>query len=135
MEAINMTYKVNEICGKGTYMMISVNDLLPNRFLPRDESDLSIDSLKDSIESFGIIEPLIVHKVGEKFEIICGERRFLAAKQSGITEVPAIVYDNIYDSIWILVLSCVENIERKSLDKNNIVASFIKLQESFTPPR
>lgn len=126
-----MTYKVNEICGKGTYMMISVNDLLPNRFLPRDESDLSIDSLKDSIEAFGIIEPLIVHKVGEKFEIICGERRSLAAKQAGITEIPAIVYDNLKDSRRILLLSCVENIERKSLDKNNIMSSIIKLWESF----
>ncbi|MDO4468184.1 MAG: ParB N-terminal domain-containing protein [Bacillota bacterium] len=128
-----MTYKINEICGEGKYMVIPINDLLPNRYIPRNDSDLRLDSLKRSIEIFGIIQPLIVHRVGEKFEIICGELRSLAAKEVGIAEVPAIVYDYIEDCKSILLFSCIENIERNALDMSNIMDSIIKLKDNCVP--
>ena len=128
-----MTYNINEICGEGQYMMVHVDDLLPNRFIPRNDADLRLDSLKRSIETFGIIQPLIVHRVGGKYEIICGELRSLAAKKAGVSTVPAIVFDYIEDREFILLFSCIENIERNALDMSSIMDSIIKLKDTSVP--
>ena len=127
-----MTYNINDF-GKAMYMMVPVDDLLPNRFMPRSGSNLHLDELKRSIETFGIIHPIITHRVGDKFEIISGQRRSIAASIAGFSKIPAIVYNHIEDSILILLFSCIENIEREALYMSDIMDSITILKQNCVP--
>ncbi len=92
---------------------IPVEKILPNQMQPRrDMGDLK--ELSNSIKENGIIEPVIVKPKDGNFEIIAGERRFRAAKQAGMTEIPCIEHD-IPDN-EALEMSIVENIQRKDLN-------------------
>lgn len=94
---------------------IDIDKIIPNEDQPRKKFDeKEIEELSKSIEKYGIIQPLLLRSVGDKFVIIAGERRFRAAKKAGITSVPAInkdISDDISDR-----LSIIENIQRKDLN-------------------
>lgn len=95
-------------------LQIHVEDIIPNRFQPRlnfDEQGLK--ELADSIREHGIIQPLVLRKLGEKYEIIAGERRYKAAQIVGLTTVPAVIA-NIDDNKSAEV-ALVENIQRRDL--------------------
>lgn len=93
---------------------VDVADIVPNPYQPRsDFSDADIASLADSIAQNGILQPLSVRKIGEKYELIAGERRLRAAKNCGFTVVPCIVHDITDRNSAILAL--VENIQREDL--------------------
>ncbi len=87
----------------------------PNPFQPREEfNQESINELAQSIKEKGIIQPLLVRRKGEQFELIAGERRFRAANLLGLKELPIIIKDvNDQDS---LELALIENIQRESLN-------------------
>ena len=75
---------------------LSISDLYPNKFQPRKIFDEdSLNDLEKSIKQIGIIQPIIVRKSDEssKYEIIAGERRWLAAQRAGLHEVPVVVVD------------------------------------------
>lgn len=94
--------------------LIPVDDIIPNRFQPRlafDETGLK--ELSESIKQHGIIQPLVLRRLGDKYEIIAGERRYKAATMAGLTEVPAII-SNIDDNQSAEV-ALVENIQRRNL--------------------
>lgn len=95
-------------------LQIAIEDIIPNRFQPRlafDEEGLK--ELSDSIKQHGIIQPLVLRKLGNKYEIIAGERRYKAATMAGLKTVPAIVSDiNDNESAE---LALVENIQRRNL--------------------
>lgn len=94
--------------------MIPVDDIIPNRFQPRlafDETGLK--ELSESIKQHGIIQPLVLRRLGEKYEIIAGERRYKAATMAGLDKVPAII-SNIDDNQSAEV-ALVENIQRRNL--------------------
>jgi ParB family chromosome partitioning protein len=91
---------------------IPVNEIEPNAEQPRTAlGDLS--GLKKSIEEKGIIEPIIVRRVGERFQIISGERRFVAARELGIDTIPCIIRDA--DDLETLEVALIENLQRKDL--------------------
>lgn len=93
---------------------ISLDEIIPNRFQPRlafDEN--ALEELSASIKEHGIIQPLVLRRVQDKYEIIAGERRFKAASKAGLTKVPAIV-TNIDDNKSAEV-ALVENVQRKGL--------------------
>ena len=93
---------------------VDVADIVPNPYQPRTEfTDADISSLADAIAQNGILQPLSVRKVGEKYELIAGERRLRAAKICGFTVVPCIVHDISDRNSAILAL--VENIQREDL--------------------
>ncbi len=95
-------------------LQVHVEDIIPNRFQPRlnfDEQGLK--ELADSIREHGIIQPLVLRKLGEKFEIIAGERRYKAAQLVGLTTVPAVIA-NIDDNKSAEV-ALVENVQRRDL--------------------
>lgn len=95
-------------------LQIPLNDIVPNQFQPRmnfDENELQ--ELAQSIKEHGIIQPLVLRKMGQKYEIIAGERRFGAARMIGLTSVPAII-SNIDDQASAEV-ALVENVQRKDL--------------------
>ena len=93
---------------------IAIEDIIPNRFQPRlafDETGLK--ELSESIKQHGIIQPLVLRRLGDKYEIIAGERRYKAATMAGLNEVPAII-SNIDDNQSAEV-ALVENIQRRNL--------------------
>lgn len=105
---------------------IYVEDIIPNRFQPRltfDEKSLS--ELADSIKQHGIIQPLVVRKLGDKYEIIAGERRYKAAQLAGLQKVPAVIMS--MDDKESAEVAVVENIQRRDLSALEEAESYKKL--------
>ena len=93
---------------------IPIEDIIPNRFQPRLNFDeKALNELSESIKQHGIIQPLVLRPLGDKFEIIAGERRYKAATLAGLSKVPAIVTD--MDDNTSAEVALVENIQRKDL--------------------
>ena len=93
---------------------VPIEDIIPNRFQPRltfDENGLK--ELSDSIKEHGIIQPLVLRRLGDKYEIIAGERRYKAAKMAGLTSVPAII--SMMDDKKSAEVAIVENVQRRDL--------------------
>ena len=83
-----MNENVNETLNK-EIVQISVEDIIPNRFQPRLTFDVeALNELANSIKEHGIIQPLVVRKLQDKYEIIAGERRYKAAVLNGMIKVP-----------------------------------------------
>src|SRR5687768_8390452 len=73
---------------------VDIDRLSPNTFQPRAHvDDDRLDELARSIKSNGVIQPIVVRKVGERFQIIAGERRWRAAQKAGLLRVPVVVRD------------------------------------------
>ena len=105
---------------------IKISDIIPNRFQPRltfDENELN--ELVASIKLHGIIQPLVLRQIGDKYEIIAGERRYKAAVKAGLTEVPAII--TVLNDKESAEIAVVENIQRKSLSAIEEAKSYKKL--------
>lgn len=95
-------------------LQVNIDDIIPNRFQPRlsfDEQGLK--ELASSIKEHGIIQPLVLRKLGNKYEIIAGERRYKASVMAGLTKVPAVI-SNIDDNSS-AEIALVENIQRRNL--------------------
>jgi len=110
--------------------MMKINNVEPNRKQPRKkfEEDALLE-LADSIKQFGIIQPLIVQKRKDYYEIIAGERRWRAAKIAGLKEVPVIVRE--YTNQEIVEISLIENIQRENLNPIEEAVAFKRLLEEF----
>ena len=99
---------------KDEVVQLYLDDIIPNRFQPREIFDeKALKELAVSIKEHGVIQPIIVRKVNEKYEIIAGERRYKAAQIAGLTSVPAIL-SNLTDNESAEV-AIVENVQRKDL--------------------
>ena len=99
---------------ENTVLQVHVEDIIPNRFQPRLNFDeQGLQELSDSIREHGIIQPLVLRKLGNKYEIIAGERRYKAAQMAGLTTVPAVIA-NIDDNKSAEV-ALVENVQRRDL--------------------
>ena len=93
---------------------ISLSDIMPNRFQPREIfEDNSLNELAESIKQHGIIQPIIVRKVGDKYEIIAGERRFRASKLAGQKTIPALIRN--IDDKEAAKIALLENLQRQNL--------------------
>lgn len=105
---------------------ISLDDIIPNRFQPRLAFDeQSLNELAKSIRQHGIIQPLVLRKIGNKYEIIAGERRYKASYIAGLTKVPAIIIDlNDNESAEVAI---VENLQREDLSPIEEARSYKKL--------
>ena len=97
-----------------TVLQVHLEDIIPNRFQPRLNFDeQGLQELAASIKEHGIIQPLVLRKLGDKYEIIAGERRYKAAGMAGLTTVPAVIA-NIDDNKSAEV-ALVENVQRRDL--------------------
>lgn len=98
----------------GSFTTLNIEDILPNRFQPRIHfDDLKLNELAESIMKYGVIQPIIVRQIGDKFEIIAGERRYKASKIAGKSTIPAIIISlNDKESEEIALL---ENVQRQNL--------------------
>ena len=95
-------------------VQVNIDDIIPNRFQPRIAFDeKGLNELAASIKEHGIIQPLVLRKLGKKYEIIAGERRYKASTMAGLQTVPAVI-SNIDDNKSAEV-ALVENIQRRDL--------------------
>ena len=93
---------------------IKIVEIEPNREQPRKNFDEeSLDELANSIKEYGVIQPIIVTKKDDYYEIIAGERRWRAAKKAGLTEMPCIIREDKEQTNREIAL--IENIQRKNL--------------------
>ena len=115
---------------KSGEVLVKINEVEPNREQPRKDFDEdSLMELADSIKQFGILQPLIVQKKKDYYEIIAGERRWRAAKIAGIKEVPVIIKD--YTDLEIVEISLIENIQRENLNPIEEAMAYKRLLEEF----
>ncbi len=105
---------------------VSVEDIIPNRFQPRLAFDeKALKDLAESIKIHGIIQPLVLRKLNDKYEIIAGERRYKAACMAGLTKVPAIIKE--IDDNKSAEIAVVENLQRKNLTAIEEAQSYKKI--------
>ena len=112
---------------------LSVSDLYPNKFQPRKIFDEdSLNDLEKSIKERGIIQPIIVRKsdVISKFEIIAGERRWLAAQRAGLHVVPVVITEA--DDLKSLEFAIVENVQRHDLNPLEEAQGYKRLIDEFS---
>jgi len=113
---------------------LSVSDIIPNKYQPRkifDETNL--EDLTNSIKERGVIQPIIVRKSNNensKFEIIAGERRWLAAQRAGIHNVPVVITEA--DDLKSLEFAIVENVQRHDLNPLEEAQGYKKLIDEFS---
>ena len=113
---------------------VSISDLKSNKFQPRKLfEEESLQDLTNSIKERGIIQPIIVRKSSDdnsKYEIIAGERRWLAAQKAGLHEVPVVITD--VDDLKSLEFAIVENVQRKDLNAIEEARGYQRLIEEFS---
>ena len=94
---------------------VDVNEIDPNADQPRKHFDTeALEGLAQSIKTYGIVQPLIVRRVGDRYSIIAGERRYRAARMAGLKTVPVVVKE--YSDAELMEVSLVENLQREDLN-------------------
>src|SRR5262245_36835006 len=109
---------------------INLATIFPSALQPRkDFAREALQELIDSIRQHGIIQPLIVREAGARFELIAGERRWRAAQEIGLTEVPAIIRSA--NDLEVLELSLIENLQRADLNPIEEAQGYARLANEF----
>ena len=107
---------------------VPVGSLVPNRHQPRTHFDEALlDDLAASLKIHGMVQPIVARRVGERFEIIAGERRWRAARKAGLAMVPVVVKDVPDDRL--LEFALVENIQRQELNPIEEAKAYFQLGE------
>lgn len=118
------------IRGDNFVIEVDVNSIIANPQQPRLQfDDEKLDNLAESIKIHGIIQPLIVTRSGNKYELIAGERRFQASKKIGLKKVPVIIREA--SELQKLELAIIENIQRHDLNAIEEAKAYQKLVDDF----
>ena len=119
-----------DAAAKSGVQVMKINEVEPNRDQPRKNFDEdALLELSDSIKQFGVLQPLLVRKRKDYYEIIAGERRWRAAKLAGVKEVPVI--EKEYTDQEILEIGLIENIQRENLNPIEEANAYKRLLEEF----
>ena len=119
-----------DAAAKSGVQVMKINEVEPNRDQPRKNFDEdALLELSDSIKQFGVLQPLLVRKRKDYYEIIAGERRWRAAKLAGVKEVPVI--EKEYTDQEILEIGLIENIQRENLNPIEEAIAYKRLLEEF----
>ena len=117
-----MDNKENEV------VYLHLDDIIPNRFQPRQVFDeKALKELAVSIKEHGVIQPIIVRNIGNKYEIIAGERRYKASAMAGLTKIPAIIRN--LDDKESSKVALLENLQRKNLNPIEEAKTYQKILE------
>jgi ParB family chromosome partitioning protein len=109
---------------------VKINSVEPNRNQPRKTfNEDALTELSESIKQYGIIQPIVVQKKNDYYEIIAGERRWRAAKQAGLKEVPVIIKD--YSDQETVEIALIENIQREELNPIEEALAYKRLLTEF----
>ena len=115
---------------KGLVVEMDIESLTPNLFQPRKSFDKEkMEELKGSIKKHGIIQPVVVRKMANGFEVVAGERRLKAAKEIGLKKIPAIIRS--INNEKSLEIALVENIQREDLNPVEQANAFKRLIDEF----
>ena len=121
---------VKQVSEKKGETKLNINEVEPNREKPRKKFDEdSLLELSESIKQFGILQPLLVQKREDYYEIIAGERRWRAAKLAGLKEIPVIIKD--FTDQQIVEISLIENIQREDLNPIEEALAYKRLLTEF----
>ncbi len=116
--------------GDRKYFLCPIEELQPHHKQPRKSfSDSKLRELTDSIREKGIIQPLVVRRVEDHYQIIAGERRWRAAQKAGLKDVPVVIQDVTED--WALEMALIENIQREDLNPIEEAEAYRNLVEEF----
>ena len=119
-----------DAAAKSGVQVMKINEVEPNRDQPRKNFDEdALLELSDSIKQFGVLQPLLVRKRKDYYEIIAGERRWRSAKLAGVKEVPVI--EKEYTDQEILEIGLIENIQRENLNPIEEAIAYKRLLEEF----
>jgi len=104
-----------DVEGNEKILNIDISLIEPNREQPRREFDKeALQSLANSIKSYGVLQPIILRKIGAGYQIVAGERRWRATKEAGLKEIPAIVRE--IEQLKASEIALIENIQREDLN-------------------
>lgn len=110
--------------------LVKISDIEPNKGQPRTEFDKdALNELAESIKLHGIIQPIVVRKNGNMYEIIAGERRWRAARIAGLKEVPVLIRE--YSEQEVYEVALIENIQRQNLNSIEEAVAYKKLIEEY----
>ena len=113
-----------------TFQTVAVASIHANKYQPREHFDEeTLDSLTNSVRELGVLQPLLVRKDGDGYELIAGERRWRAAKRAGLQDVPVIVREA--DDTSSLEQALVENLHRQDLNALEEAAAYQQLIDEF----
>lgn len=119
---------------EGNLREVPLASIIPNPHQPRLHFDeVKLQELADSIKEHGILQPLVVTKNGDQYEIIAGERRFQAAKRIGLPTVPVMIRDVTEQQK--LELAIIENIQRHDLNPIEEAKAYLRLVDEFNLPQ
>lgn len=111
-------------------VFLKISDVEPNREQPRKHFDEdTLQELADSIRSHGVIQPLLVQKKGDYYEIIAGERRWRAAKIAGLKEIPVVIKE--FSDQEAVEISLIENVQRQDLNPIEEANAYRRLMEEY----
>ena len=114
----------------GDILQLRIDDIRPNPFQPRDSvGGEAFEELVASVREHGVLQPVLVRRAGEGYELIAGERRWRACKQVGLDAVPAMVRDIGDDDA--LTLALVENLQREDLNPIEKARAFREMADRF----
>lgn len=115
---------------QGEVLVLELSRIDPNPFEPRERrTDENLNELVESIRQKGIVQPIVVRKKKDRFELICGGRRLRAAKQAGLEEIQAVVKDASDSEV--LELAIIENVQREDLNPMEEANAYRKLMKNF----
>lgn len=109
---------------------IKLSKIEPNREQPRkDFNEEQLNELADSIRRYGVLQPLLVQKKGDYYEIVAGERRWRAAKIAGLKEVPVVIRE--YNEQQSVEIALIENVQREDLNPIEEAMAYQRLMQEF----
>jgi ParB family chromosome partitioning protein len=116
--------------GRGQYFLCPIEELKPHENQPRKHFDGDkMQELVESIREKGVIQPLVVRRAGDHYQIIAGERRWRAAQKAGLKEIPVTIQDVSED--WALEIALIENIQREDLNPIEESRAYEYLMNNF----
>lgn len=119
-----------EVKSRQPDMMVPIEQVVANPDQPRRRFDAALlDDLAASIREKGIIQPLIVRRKGDGYEIVAGERRWRAAQKANLHQIPVVIRD--FDDTEVLEIAIIENIQRADLNPVEEAAGYVQLMNKF----
>ena len=118
---------------RATPTEVEIDRLTPNQFQPRvSVDDAKLEELTRSIMSYGVIQPIVVRRIGDRFQIIAGERRWRAARRAGLMRVPIVVKEVAAGREQsLLEMALIENIQRENLNPIDEALAYRRLADDF----
>ena len=129
-KGLSALLKDRELTAESDQRELDIDLLEPNRFQPRQIfSEAKLEELSRSIRTHGFIQPIVVRRAGDRYQIIAGERRWRAAQQLGLSRVPVSIRSIPDDRL--LEISLIENIQRENLNPIEEAKAYLRLSQEF----